>query len=190
MTIRIVVGPPASGKTTYVNDHADPDTLRVDYDALAVTLGSSSPHVVGEPIRTAAFAAWRELVDDALENDWDSWIIHTKPDQKAIDEYATAGAEFILIDPGLEQTLKQAEDDGRTDETIDAIRAWYDDPPRLPDVETTDESAGAETGTPDEEPEAGWWNADENDPRRHQGRGHRHRRRGALRGIRGRVRQH
>lgn len=150
MTIRIVVGPPASGKTTYVNDHADPDVLRVDYDALAVTLGSSSQHVVNEPIRTAAFDAWRELVDDVLENDWDSWIIHTKPDRKAIDEYAAAGAEFILIDPGLEQTLKQAEDGGRTDETLDAIRAWYDDPPRLPDVETTDESAGADTGTQDE----------------------------------------
>lgn len=136
MTIRIVVGPPASGKTTYVDEHAEPDVLRVDYDALATTLGSASPHVVNEPIRTATGDAWHELVDDILDNQWDAWIIHTNPSEKEIGDYVAAGAEFILIDPGIEQVLEQAEADGRNGETLDAIRAWYDDPPQLPDAET------------------------------------------------------
>lgn len=151
MTIRIVVGPPASGKTTYVQDHAEPDVLRVDYDALAVTLGSASPHVVNEPIRTAAGAAWHELVDGVLDNAWDAWIIHTHPSGEDIDNYVAAGAQFILIDPGIEQVLEQAEADGRTDETLDAIRAWYDDPPQLPDPQTPD-TVGGDTadGAPDD----------------------------------------
>ncbi|MEE0653694.1 MAG: HK97 family phage prohead protease [Bifidobacterium criceti] len=151
MTIRIVVGPPASGKTTYVQDHAEPDVLRVDYDALATTLGSASPHVVNEPIRTAAGDAWHEIVDGVLDNAWDAWIIHTHPSEKEIGDYVAAGAEFILIDPGIEQVLEQAEADGRTDETLDAIRAWYDDPPQLPDPQTPD-TAGGDTadGAPDD----------------------------------------
>lgn len=151
MTIRIVVGPPASGKTTYVHEHAEPGVLRVDYDALATTLGSASPHVVNEPIRTATGDAWHELVDDILDNQWDAWIIHTNPSEKEIGDYVAAGAEFILIDPGIEQVFAQAEADGRTDETLDAIRAWYADPPQLPDPQTPD-TVGGDTadGAPDD----------------------------------------
>jgi predicted kinase len=55
--IHVVVGPPASGKSTYVDEHAAENEVKVDFDRIAQAFGSGIPHGSVEPFRTVAFAA-------------------------------------------------------------------------------------------------------------------------------------
>ena len=42
--IHVVSGPPCGGKSTYVDSHAQPGDLRIDYDKIALSLGAEESH--------------------------------------------------------------------------------------------------------------------------------------------------
>ena len=124
--LTIVTGPPAGGKSTYVREHAKDGDVIVDFDVLAQALGSTSRHDAPEPIAAVAFAAREAAIEKILDGvDTGAWIIHTQPQAEWIDAYKAAGAEFVEVDPGLEECLKHAEDDDRPEWTAQVIRDWY-----------------------------------------------------------------
>lgn len=43
MTVYIITGPPAAGKTTWVRDHAKPGDITIDFDTIAATLSPGLP---------------------------------------------------------------------------------------------------------------------------------------------------
>jgi len=134
MTVTIVVGAPCAGKSTYVDaEHADDDVV-VDFDRLAQALGSSTPHDATDDVRRATHAARYSAIAQALEVETDSWVVETSPTPERVALYVDAGAEFVLLDPGIDMCLQRAEDDDRPEGTDDTIRAWYEDPPVLPDT--------------------------------------------------------
>ena len=45
MTVTVVAGPPCSGKTHHVRTNAGPDDLVIDWDEIAVRLGSPRSHI-------------------------------------------------------------------------------------------------------------------------------------------------
>ena len=127
--ITVVTGPPAAGKSTYVNDNAPAGALRVDFDAIAqaLTTGEPDPHDHPEPIRRATHVARDAVIEHALDDPGvDVWIIHSSPTQEQLEKYEEAGAEFVTIDPGIEAVLEQAQQDCRPDWTEAAIRDWYE----------------------------------------------------------------
>ncbi|WP_336819840.1 HK97 family phage prohead protease [Gordonia sp. MMO-8] len=124
--ITVVTGPPASGKSTHVREHAEPGDIVVDFDVLATAFGSPDRHDAPKDVADVAFAARNAAIEQILDGvDADAWIIHTQPKAEWIAEYKAADAVFVEIDPGLEACLKQAEDDGRPEWTADVIRDWY-----------------------------------------------------------------
>lgn len=124
--ITVVTGPPASGKSTHVREHAEPGDIVVDFDVLATAFGSPDRHDAPKDVADVAFAARAAAIEQILDGvDADAWIIHTQPKAEWIAEYEAADAVFVEIDPGLEACLKQAEDDGRPEWTADVIRDWY-----------------------------------------------------------------
>ncbi|QOL59164.1 hypothetical protein BL7055_10420 [Bifidobacterium longum subsp. longum] len=44
-------------------------------------------------------------------------IIHSRPSVEQVEAYERADAEFILVDPGIDQCLEQAADDDRPEGT-------------------------------------------------------------------------
>lgn len=102
--LHIVTGPPAGGKTTYVEEHARPGDIRIDLDAIANLL-TGRPHgnhahegyalSVGRAARSAAVQAALPL-----SADHDVWIIHSRPSKQQRDEYRALHAQFHDIDPG------------------------------------------------------------------------------------------
>lgn len=111
--IHVVVGPPASGKSTYVDEHAAENEVKVDFDRIAQAFGSGIPHGSVEPFRTVAFAARSAAIRRILDENIDAWIIHSRPSVEQVEAYERADAEFILVDPGIDQCLEQAADDDR-----------------------------------------------------------------------------
>ncbi|CAN5678949.1 hypothetical protein BH23GEM6_BH23GEM6_04370 [soil metagenome] len=131
--IRVVYGPPCAGKSQHVQESRGEDDPVIDYDRLAQSLGASASHGSTGAIRKVALAARSAAIDRVLEGvDSDAWIIHTAPQTEALQRYADAGAEFVLVDPGKEECLKRADADGRPDTTAGVIEAWYSDPPKIP----------------------------------------------------------
>lgn len=124
--IHIVTGPPCSGKSTHVKANAAPGDVIVDYDVLAVALGSTTPHASRGAVRTVTSAARKAAVERVLLGvDSDSWIIHSWPSTEQLDRYKAAGAELLELDPGIDVAIERAQTDDRPEGTIAAIRAWY-----------------------------------------------------------------
>ena len=133
--ITVVVGPPCAGKSTYVAAQKAAGDVVVDFDHLARALGSTEAHAAPEPVRAVAFAARKAAIKTVLDGvDAPAWIIHTNPWPGQLATYESAGADVVVLDPGLEECLARAASDSRPEGTEDAIRQWYDSPP-LADLE-------------------------------------------------------
>lgn len=134
VSIRVVTGPPCSGKSSYIAEHADPAATKVDLDQLAHGLGYPASHVDwGEesphPARVAAMIARASLVKAALTGKLrgEVWITDTVVSAVANARYAAAEVEVLSLDPGLIECLARADRDGRSLATLDQIERWYGD---------------------------------------------------------------
>lgn len=127
MTIHIVTGPPAAGKTTYVADHAKPGDIRIDLDHIANTLAGEDMdnHEHAAHIFTVAKAARQAAIDAAIKQDCAVWIIHTNPSPKQLDEYQAQGATIHEINPGKDVVMKRCKTQRPKSSLVGAAK-WYD----------------------------------------------------------------
>lgn len=135
--LHVVVGPPASGKSTYVEQNAGVGTPRFDFDAISSTIAGmdvdhDNPPAVAEVVLAMRRGLYGWLLDPETEPAGDVWLINALPSADLIARFAAVGAQFHRIDPGMDECLARAEADGRPAWTADRIRAWYDNPPVLP----------------------------------------------------------
>lgn len=124
--IRVVLGPPCSGKSTFVAAEAKDGDVVVDYDLIAKALGSRDPHKAPKSVRETAFAARAAAIEHILQGiESDAWLIHSAPASEQMQKYVQAGAEITTIDPGIDVCLQRAHDDERPEWTAKAIERWY-----------------------------------------------------------------
>lgn len=125
-TITLVCGPPCSGKTTWVREHAQPGDLIVDWDAIAQALGS--PHPWQHPAALTPFIAEaRDAVIARLDRTHDltaAWLIATAP-RHADRQRLAPHAHVTLLATPEEECLRRARRDARPAGTMDAIEAWW-----------------------------------------------------------------
>jgi len=126
VTITLVCGPPCAGKTTYVEQHAQPDDLVVDLDHLAQLLGSPRSHGHPRPIRHRAEAWLLELCDEVAAGMHPSaWIVRTLPDPAQRAEWAAwLNAQVVVLDAPDDVLIDRAQQRPWPGATIDAIRWW------------------------------------------------------------------
>jgi len=125
MAIHVVIGPPCAGKSTYVQENRKDKDVVVDYDLIAQALGNTAPYGSEGAIRTCALSARDRVTDLCVERDFDSWVIRTELDSDEKELFRLAGAEFVEVDPGEDECIARAEAEGRPEDCIEAIRAWY-----------------------------------------------------------------
>ncbi|MGK5529350.1 AAA family ATPase [Streptomyces sp. URMC 129] len=124
--VTLVCGPPCSGKTTYVAERAEPGDLVVDWDALAVALGSPGPHAHPPALRPFIAEA-RDAVVARLERRHDierAWIIATAP-RAADRERLAPGASVVILAVEEEECARRARRARRPAGTLEAIEAWW-----------------------------------------------------------------
>lgn len=127
--ITVVSGAPCSGKSTYVRENANPGDIVIDFDLLAVALGSAVSHDHAAVHVDLARLARRAAVDEVLLHPdflGDVWIVDTAPTHVSLGRYVAAGARFELCDPGRSECLARALRDERPPWTIAEIHRWYD----------------------------------------------------------------
>lgn len=149
--IYIVTGPPASGKTTWVKQHATPGDVTIDYDVLAnvLTPPDGKPHKHEPHIQAITRAARQAAIDKALTTPGahSVYIIHSTPGATAIRQYQALGAEIVTIDPGIDVVMARCKAE-RPWQMQRAVREWYDHQQTLQPSQQTSDRA----------PALGWFN--------------------------------
>lgn len=140
MVMTVVLGPPGAGKSTWVQEHAKPGDAIVDFDLIAQACGATEAHDAPPTVGSIVFAGRTAMLARAIESvtgekdpfDGDVWVPMPMLAQDSIDEWAAKGVQFVLVDPGIEETKRQAQAEGRSASVLEAIDEWYENPPRLP----------------------------------------------------------
>ncbi|MEV6432586.1 AAA family ATPase [Nocardia sp. NPDC051463] len=122
--LTVITGPPASGKTTYVRDHAQPGDIVIDLDALAVALGSPDGHNHPRAIAAVAQAARTAAIEAAASTRTPTWLIHTAPTPQQLGTYRAQGARIITVDPGEAATRDRITNE-RTPQAQQVADHWY-----------------------------------------------------------------
>jgi integrin beta 3 len=137
VSINVVLGPPVAGKSEYVKVHAKDGNVIVDYDLIAKAMGSRVAHGSTGSVRIVALESRKTAIERILRGlDDAAWIIHTNPQPEVMQAYVDAGAKFTMLDPGKNEVLRRARAGERPASTIDAIEAWYANPPVVPEKST------------------------------------------------------
>lgn len=154
MTVRLICGSPASGKTTYVSKHKAAGDTVIDLDALERATNS----------RDAAKIARRALESESHALDTPVWVIRTLARAEDRTDAATRlGADEVIVlstPPDVAKRLSQARgDDPRISDVIDSW--WENYSPadgeriEMPDMGSTTrqgEAMSKENGFPENTP--------------------------------------
>ncbi|MEV7805004.1 AAA family ATPase [Microbispora sp. NPDC088329] len=129
MGLIVVTGPPASGKSTWVQAHAKPGDVVVDYDLIARALtapSSDTSHDHRGAVRDVAFRARAAAIREALHHiaDVDVYIIHSLPPADALAKYAEHNAQLITVDPGQDVVMARIAEERPHAARAVAMR-WY-----------------------------------------------------------------
>lgn len=127
MALYVITGPPAGGKTTWVQQHARPGDVVIDLDAIAhaLTVGTDT-HQHAKPVLRCAQRARSVAIDEALKHTHrtDVYVIHMQPERHHLDRYTEHGAQVITIDPGRD-VVEQRVRDERPPGTLAVVARWY-----------------------------------------------------------------
>lgn len=125
--VTLVCGPPAAGKSTWVNAHLQPGDLVVCHDQLAQQAGSPHPHDHSWLHGQDARYAWAALVDDvAAAPTIRAWVIRCAAIRGHRESLAERlQARVIVINPGIAETMRRATQDGRSPRVYRDIERWF-----------------------------------------------------------------
>lgn len=128
MGLFVITGPPASGKSTWVRQHAKHGDVVVDYDLLAnaLTAPGVDAYHHSEAVRAVTFRARSAAITEALKHsaDVDVYVIHTLPSADALSRYAEHNAQIITVDPGRDVVMRRITEQRPHTMTAVAER-WY-----------------------------------------------------------------
>ncbi len=129
--LTVVTGPPCSGKSTYIREHATLGDLVIDFDHIAQALGSPDTHNHPDLIRFVTMAARRIAIDTAIQchqrtnGAHNIWIIDSRPTAATLRAYRRAGAHVVQLRADPAELHRRADAAGRPDRWHALIDDWF-----------------------------------------------------------------
>ena len=110
----VVTGPPAAGKSSWIEARARPTDVVIDLDRLTAALsgpGAPSWSQDGTALKVAHRARYA-AIDEALKHvdTTDVYLIHTMPSAKWLARYRRHGAKVVAVDPGRDIVMQRIRD--------------------------------------------------------------------------------
>ncbi|MFJ6905597.1 AAA family ATPase [Streptomyces griseoluteus] len=131
----VVTGPPASGKSTWIDAHATPRDIVIDLDRITTALtGPGAPAWNQHPLHLrVAHRARYAAIDEAVQHldRLDVYLIHTMPNARALARYKRLNARIIAVDPGRDIVMQRIAS-MRSPEMERVATRWYNARHRLP----------------------------------------------------------
>lgn len=129
VALTIVCGPPASGKTTYVGNHAAPTDTVIDLDTIMRSLRPGYEHwteALDRDLLNRAIRVRNAMLGSlSKQRQGSAWFIVAAP---TADErrwwQSKLGGEIVLLDPGPAECRRRAVARG-TPRAVAGIEAWY-----------------------------------------------------------------
>jgi hypothetical protein len=109
--LTVVTGPPCSGKSTYVRTHAVGGDIVIDFDELAVALGSPVRHGHAPAIVAVTRVARSAAIGAALRAHGQGsrvWIVDTIITPRSAQMYEDAGAEIVTLSVAQDELHRRA----------------------------------------------------------------------------------
>ncbi|WP_069885268.1 AAA family ATPase [Streptomyces luteocolor] len=107
----VITGPPAAGKSSWIEAHAKARDVVIDLDRITVALtGPGAPHWNHEPLQQrVAQRARYAAIDEATQHldRLDVYLIHTMPNGKAMAKYKRLNARIVVVDPGRDIVMQR-----------------------------------------------------------------------------------
>lgn len=122
--ITLVVGPPGSGKTSWVEEQSEPGDVVIDYDRLAEALGSPVSHDHGGQMHQAVSAARGALLRKVRRGEVDAdrvFIVSSNPEAERRFPYH----DLKVLDPGEGEAIRRCREAGRPEKWMELVRQWY-----------------------------------------------------------------
>lgn len=131
----VVTGPPAAGKSSWIQAHATARDIVIDLDRITVALtGPGAPQWNHDPIaQRVAQRARYAAIDEACQHldKVDVYLIHTLPNAKWLARYKRLDARIVAVDPGEAIVMQRIE--AMRSPTMQAVATkWYRQRARLP----------------------------------------------------------
>jgi hypothetical protein len=124
----VVTGPPAAGKSSWIQAHATARDIVIDLDLITRAIsGPGAPTWNQDPhqlrvAHKARFAAMHEAFE--IRDKVDVYLIHTMPRAKALARYRRLDAQVVTVDPGREIVMQRI--DAMRDPDMRRVAArWY-----------------------------------------------------------------
>ncbi|MGJ5826057.1 AAA family ATPase [Streptomyces ossamyceticus] len=124
----VITGPPAAGKSTWIDAHATARDIVIDLDRITRALtGPGAPTWNQDPVQLrvahrARYAAMHEAFE--VRDKVDVYLIHTMPTGKALARYKRLGARIVVVDPGRD--IVMARIDAMRDPDMQRVATrWY-----------------------------------------------------------------
>lgn len=130
MALVVVIGPPCSGKSTWVLERAKANDVVIDADRIAVALAASNANSHGHTgsVDKAASVARNAVIAEMLDQHHyrrvNVYIIHTCPSAGARSAYLHHDAEIVTLDPGravIEERVRETRPEG----SMHGVEKWY-----------------------------------------------------------------
>ena len=124
----VVTGPPAAGKSSWIQAHATARDIVIDLDLITRALsGPGAPAWNQDPLQLrvahrARYAAMHEAFE--LRDQVDVYLIHTMPSRKALAKYKRLDARIVTVDPGRDVVMKRVEA-MRDPDMQRVVTRWY-----------------------------------------------------------------
>lgn len=110
----VVTGPPAAGKSSWIEARARATDIVIDLDRITQALmGPGAPAWSQHDIAMkVAHRARYAAIDEALKHldATDVYLIHTMPSAKWVARYQRHGAEIVAVDPGKDIVMQRIQD--------------------------------------------------------------------------------
>ncbi|MFR0354158.1 AAA family ATPase [Streptomyces sediminimaris] len=124
----VVTGPPAAGKSSWIEARARATDIVIDLDRITRALtGPGAPQWNHDPIASkVALRARYAAIDEAVKHldTVDVYLIHTMPSPTWQARYRRLGAEVITVDPG-EQVVRERVRAMRSPGMDRVVTRWY-----------------------------------------------------------------
>jgi predicted kinase len=124
----VITGPPAAGKSTWIQARATAADIVIDLDRITLALtGPGAPQWNHNRLQQrVAQRARYAAIDEALKHvdELTVYLIHTMPSPQARARYRRAGARIVVVDPG-EETVRERVRAMRSEAMERVVTRWY-----------------------------------------------------------------
>lgn len=129
ITVVVVCGPPAAGKSSWVTERAKPADVVIDLDRLAAALRTGTvtdTHGYPQHIRNIAIGARKAAIARALRTRYPCtvYLIHAVPAREQLQQYARLHYRIVTLDPGraeVEARVRKL----RPSDSMRGVARWY-----------------------------------------------------------------